>query len=157
MKVFLLLILLLTINFSFSMSNLPKKEDISNKNIKNEQKSEPEAKLENVYFKTTSEVFLKNQPVCFYIENLSDKELVMPSAASYAIFQKDKPQTAIYTPVSMQVITFIKPKEKKQWCWNQKDFEGREVPSGDYIVRLTIFDKEGKKYFLTSSFKIKLK
>lgn len=156
MRALLIIILLLIINFSFSMSNPPKKESINSiNNPKNNQKAEQ--KLENVYFKTTSEVFLKNQPVCFYLKNLSDKELVMPSSASYAIFQKEKPETAIYTPIGLQVITFIKPKEKKEWCWNQKNFEGKEVSSGDYFVRLTVFDKEGKIYFLTANFTIKIK
>jgi flagellar hook assembly protein FlgD len=46
------------------------------------------------------------------------------------------------------MIVKLRPKNKKRWCWNQKDLEGNEVPTGTYQIRITIFTKKGKREFL---------
>ena len=151
----LLLLAVITLNFSFAMSEKQNKEVIKVIETKPQVKQEEE-KIESVKFYSEKPSYKKGENVCFVLENNSNNEILLPSTAPYAIFEKEKPEVAIFSPVSAQVITVIKPKEKKQWCWNQKDIEGKEVPSGDYFVRLTIFDKSGKKYFLKSEFSIKL-
>jgi hypothetical protein len=151
----LLIILALTIlNLSFAMSEKQDKTVI--KVESKPQIKEEEEKIENVKFYTERSTYKKGENVCFILENNSNNEILLPSTAPYAIFEKEKPEVAIFSPVAAQIIVVLKPKEKKQWCWNQKDIEGKEVSSGNYIVRITIFDKSGKKYFLKSEFSIKL-
>jgi len=108
-------------------------------------------------FKTDKQVYSKAEQVCFTLENQSQTDYILPTSTPYAIFNKEKPEVAIYSPVSAQVITLLKPKEVKKWCWDQKDIERKEVPSGDYFVRLTIFDESGEVSFLKADFTIKLK
>lgn len=146
--------LYLMANLTFAMSQKQDKEAI--KVVKNNNVEEV-SKIENVNFYTEKKEYKKGEDVCFILENKSNDELLLPSSAPYAIFNKEKPEVAIFSPISGQVITTLKTNEKKQWCWNQKDIEGQEVPSGDYFVRLTVFDKTGKKYFMKAYFSIKLK
>jgi hypothetical protein len=146
--------LLLTISLSFAMSQKQDKEVI--KVVKNNNTQELE-KIEGVNFYTEKPTYNKGENICFILENKSSNEILLPSSAPYAIFDKSKPEVAIFSPISTQVIITLKPNEKKQFCWNQKDTEGLEVPSGNYFARITFFDKNGKKYFLKSEFSIKLK
>jgi hypothetical protein len=143
------------INIGFAMSE--KKQSIDIKPSKNQNTEVETVNIPGLIFKTDKQVYLKAEQVCFTLENQSQAEYILPSSAPYAIFNKEKPEVAIYSPVSAQVITPLKPKEVKKWCWDQKDIEGKEVSSGDYFVRLTIFDKSGKANFLKAEFTIKLK
>lgn len=121
----------------------------------NEVQQEP-GKEPAVKFYTQSAEYKKGQKVCFVFENTSGKEVYLPSSAPWAVFSEEKPETAIYSPVSAQVITVLKNGEKKEWCWNQQDIEGKEVPPGSYFVRITFFDDRGKNYTKKASFRIKL-
>jgi hypothetical protein len=143
------------INIGFAMSE--KKQNTDIKPSKNQNTEVETVNIPGLIFKTDKQVYLKAEQVCFTLENQSQVEYILPSSASYAIFNKEKPEIAIYSPVSAQVITPLKPKEVKKWCWDQKDIEGKEVLSGDYFVRLTIFDKSGKVNFVKAEFTIKLK
>lgn len=144
------------INIGFAMSERKQSTDI--KPAKNQIVEVKEtANIPGLTFKTDKQVYLKAEQVCFTIENQSQTEYILPSSAPYAIFNKEKPEVAIYSPLSAQVITPLKPKEIKKWCWDQKDTEGKEVSSGDYFVRLTVFDKSGNVGFLKADFTIKLK
>jgi hypothetical protein len=150
------LFLTIFINIGFAMSE--KKQNTDTKPSKNQNVEVKETvNIPGLIFKTDKQVYLKAEQVCFTIENQSQTEYILPSSAPYAIFNKEKPEVAIYSPVSAQVITLLKPKEVKKWCWDQKDIEGKEVSSGDYFIRLTIFDKSGKVNFLKAEFTIKLK
>lgn len=146
--------LILITNLTFAMSQKEDKEVI--KVVKNNNVQEVQ-KIEGVNFFTEKSSYKKGENVCFILENKSNDEIFLPSSAPYAIFDKNKPEVAIFSPIATQVITTVKPNERKQFCWNQKDIEGTEVPSGDYFARITIFDKSGKKYFLKADFSIKLK
>ncbi|MGC8868852.1 MAG: hypothetical protein ACP5P7_04235 [Sulfurihydrogenibium sp.] len=150
---FLFLISLVSISFAMSDKEklVAKAEDIKKTTVQDT------AKIEGIKFYTQKNSYLKGEEVCFIFENSSKTDILLPSAAPFAIFEKTKPEVAIYSPVSAQVITNVKPNEKKQWCWNQKDQEGKEVSSGDYFARITFFDKSGNKYFLKSEFSLKIK
>ncbi|MEZ0323190.1 MAG: hypothetical protein ABWJ98_02630 [Hydrogenothermaceae bacterium] len=104
--------------------------------------TEPEVK----FYALKSE-YHKGEEVCFILENISSKQIYLPSAGSWAVFLKEKPEIAVYSPLSAQVITTVKPSEKKKWCWNQKDIEGKDVPSGEYYIRITLFDDKGSLIF----------
>ncbi|GAB6073165.1 hypothetical protein JCM14244_15420 [Venenivibrio stagnispumantis] len=150
MKNIFIFFVLLNISIAFGMS-----KKVENPKIEKEQpkQSIPEKNI-NVIFKAIKPEFLKGENVCFYLENKTNKELLMPSSAPWAILENEK---VIYSPIALQVITIVKPNEKKQWCWNQKDVEGKDIASGDYIIRITFFDKEGEKYILSTPIKIKVK
>jgi hypothetical protein len=150
------LFLTIFINIGFAMSEKKQNTDVKPSKNQNVEVKET-VNISGLIFKTDKQVYSKAEQVCFTLENQSQAEYILPSSAPYAIFNKEKPEVAIYSPVSAQVITPLKPKEVKKWCWDQKDIEGKEVSSGDYFVRLTIFDKSGKVSFLKADFTIKLK
>ncbi|RUM46514.1 MAG: hypothetical protein DSY47_07975 [Hydrogenothermus sp.] len=104
----------------------------------------------SIVFKPSKEVYRKGENVCFYIKNNTNKEIILPSSAPWVVFENDK---LLFAPVATQQIVKIKPKQKKKWCWNQKDFDKNEILSGEYTIRLTVFEN-GKRKFLT--FKVKI-
>jgi len=104
----------------------------------------------SIVFKPDKEVYKKGENVCFYIENNTNKEIILPSSAPWVVFEDDK---LLFAPVATQQIVKIKPRQKKKWCWNQKDFDKNEIISGEYTIRLTVFEN-GKRRFLT--FKVKI-
>ncbi|HIQ25371.1 MAG TPA: hypothetical protein EYH43_05260 [Persephonella sp.] len=104
----------------------------------------------SIVFKPDKEVYKKGENVCFYIENNTNKEIILPSSAPWVVFEDDK---LLFAPVATQQIVKIKPRQKKKWCWNQKDFDKNEIISGEYTIRLTVFEN-GKRRFLT--FKVKV-
>lgn len=108
-----------------------------------------------VRFYTAYQEYKKGQNICFVFENLSGENIYLPSSAPWAVFSEEKPETAIYSPVSAQVITTIKSGEKREWCWNQYDIEGKQVSSGNYFIRISFFDDKGKNYTKKFSFRIK--
>jgi uncharacterized cupredoxin-like copper-binding protein len=104
----------------------------------------------SVVFKPDKEIYKKGEKVCFYIENKSNKEIILPSSAPWVVFDKDN---ILFAPVATQRIIRIKPNEKKKWCWKQESFDSKEILSGEYTIRLTVFE-DGKRKFL--SFKVKI-
>lgn len=122
----------------------------SNK-ISEQSKQDPEVK-----FYTTATEYKKGQKVCFTFENVSGKDLLLPSSAPWAVFGEEKPEDPIFSPMSAQLITTVKNGEKKEWCWNGQDIEGREVPTGNYFLRITFFDNKGNRFFKRASFRIKI-
>ncbi len=101
----------------------------------------------NITFKLKKEKIKKGEKVCFSIKNNSKDFIYLPSTAPWVIIEA-KTQKIIYSPIASQMIVKLKPKEEKEWCWNQKDIEGNEVPTGTYQVRITIFTKKGERKFL---------
>ncbi len=104
--------------------------------------------LKNIEFKLEKEKIKKGEKICFSIENNSNDIIYLPSTAPWVIIDA-KTQKIVYSPIASQMIVKLKPKQSKKWCWNQKDFEGNEVPIGTYQIRITIFTKEGKRKFLS--------
>jgi len=104
----------------------------------------------SIVFKPEKDIYKKGEKICFYLENKTDKIVLLPSSAPWVVFEKDK---ILFAPVAVQKITKVKPKQKKKWCWNQKDFDKNEIVSGEYTIRLTIFEN-GKRKFLTFNVKI---
>lgn len=104
----------------------------------------------SIVFKSEKNVYKKGEIVCFYIENNTNKEIILPSSAPWVVFENDK---LLFAPVAIQQIVKIKPKQKKKWCWKQNDFDKKEILSGEYTIRLTVFEN-GKRKFLT--FKVKI-
>ncbi|WP_457639158.1 hypothetical protein [Persephonella sp.] len=107
-----------------------------------------------IEFKPLKESFNKSEEVCFYIKNNSTEKVYLPSSAPWAVFEDSKYDKMVFSPVATQSIVELKPSEKKQWCWKQKDFNDEQVPSGEYTIRLTVF-QNGQRIFLTSKVEIK--
>ncbi len=106
--------------------------------------------LASIVFKPDKDIYKKGEKVCFYIENNTNSEVILPSSAPWVVFEGEK---LLFAPIATQQIVKIQPKQKKKWCWNQKDFENNDIVSGEYTVRLTVFEN-GKRKFLT--FKVKI-
>jgi thioredoxin-related protein len=105
------------------------------------------SQVDNIKFNLEKEKIKKGEKVCFSIENNSKEIIYLPSTAPWVIIDA-KTQKIIYSPIASQMIVKLRPKNKKRWCWNQKDLEGNEVPTGTYQIRITIFTKKGKREFL---------
>jgi uncharacterized cupredoxin-like copper-binding protein len=119
---------------------------------------------ENVEFKPEKQTFKKGEKVCFYLKNKSNKTVFLPSSAPWVVLgdvkeyklgeEREFKERVIYSPVANQVIVKVKPNEEKKWCWDQKTFEeAKEILSGEYTVRISVFE-DGKLNF--HSFKVKI-
>ena len=104
-------------------------------------------------FKPIKKSFNKKEDICFVLKNNSKEGVFLPSSAPWVVFEDKEFEKVVFSPVATQSIVEIKPSQKKKWCWKQQDFNKEQVPSGEYIIRLTVF-KNGKRVFLTSTVKI---
>jgi len=104
-------------------------------------------------FKSEKDFFNKSENVCFYLKNNTEEDIYLPSSAPWAVFEDKQFEKVVFSPVATQSIVKVKPHQQKKWCWKQKDFKDEQVPSGEYVIRLTVF-KKGKRIFLTSLVKI---
>ena len=107
--------------------------------------------LADVVFKPTKNVFKEGEKICFSLKNDTNKIIYLPSSAPWVVF--DKEGKVLYSPVAIQKIVKLKPKSEKKWCWNQKNFKNENVLSGEYKVRLTVFE-DGKRKFLSFNVKV---
>ena len=86
--------------------------------------------------------------ITFWLKNNWDRTIEVP-ASPYAILKDVGPTTdhhghtfkweTIYEPSTIQVV-HLKPGEKKEWIWNQKEANNTQVDEGDYEV---VFSVEG--------------
>jgi len=74
---------------------------------------------------------LPGDPITFTLTNTTASDITLPSAAPYVV-RNDT--TAVYSPVSDQLITTLKPGETHQWIWNQQDDAGQRVAAGAYTI-----------------------
>ncbi|NPA12396.1 MAG: hypothetical protein GXO45_00250, partial [Aquificae bacterium] len=72
---------------------------------------------QDIEFKPLKKVFNKGEKVCFVLVNNSDAVIYLPNSAPWVVFEKEKPENIVYSPVALQVITTLKKGDKKQWCW----------------------------------------
>ena len=85
-------------------------------------------------FKALKDYYKINEPVTFRLINNCNEDLILPSSAPWII--KDSRGETIFSPISLQVITRIKPGSFKEWSWNQKDNQGRNVGPGTYYIEI---------------------
>jgi hypothetical protein len=112
--------------------------------------------INGIKLELNKSVLKKNEKLCFTLKNTSNKTVYLPNTAPWVIIGETGKYKGkvVYAPVVAPVITPLKPGEKKQWCWDLKDFNGFSAPSGKYKVRMTLF-KDKNKVFLSKPFEIK--
>jgi len=90
-------------------------------------------------FKALKDYYKINEPVTFRLINNCNEDLILPNSAPWII--KDSRGETIFSPISLQVITRIKPGSFKEWSWNQKDNQGRNVGPGTYYIEIKIINQ----------------
>ena len=87
-----------------------------------------------VVFRTLKDHFKVNEPVKFRLINNCDGDLLLPNSAPWII--KNSRGVIIFSPISLQVITRIKPGCFREWSWNQKNDRGKNVEPGIYYIEI---------------------
>jgi hypothetical protein len=77
------------------------------------------------------ERYLEKEPVCFLLVNNSNKVLMLSNPAPWKIL---KNKEVVFSPITPQVLIKLLPGEKKGWCWDMRDNEGKYVPPGEYTL-----------------------
>ena len=85
-------------------------------------------------FRALKDYFKLSEPVKFRLINNCDEDLILPNSAPWII--KNSRGVIIFSPISQQVITRIKPGSFREWSWNQKDDHGRNVEPGTYYIEI---------------------
>ena len=92
-----------------------------------------------VVLRTPKDYFKVNEPVKFRLINNCDGDLLLPNSAPWII--KNSRGEIIFSPISLQVITRIKPGTFREWSWNQKDNHGRNVEPGIYYIEIKTLNR----------------
>lgn len=101
--------------------------------------------ISRVKLYTDKEVYYLGEQVRIVFENKSKKTVYLPNPAPWTILDKEgKP---VYAPTAIQVITPVKPGERKEWVWNQTAFENVTVTVGSYQVVLRTVSQVYYAYF----------
>lgn len=87
-----------------------------------------------VIFRALKDYFKLNEPVRFRLINNCDEDLILPNSAPWII--KNSRGVIIFSPISLQVITRIKPGSFREWSWNQKNDRGKNVEPGIYYIEI---------------------
>lgn len=87
--------------------------------------------------------FYRFEPVTFGLENIGSGKATLKNSAPWKIV-KIMPNTSrevvVFTPTSVQVVSYLEPGKKKEWTWHQKDNFEKWVEPEMYKV---IFDDFG--------------
>ena len=92
-----------------------------------------------VIFKALKDYFKVNEPIAFRLINNCDEDLILPNPAPWIV--RDSRGEIVFSPVSPQVTTRIKPGSFKEWSWNQKDDQGRNVKPGTYHIEIKTLNR----------------
>jgi len=92
-----------------------------------------------VIFEALKAVFKRSEPVAFRLINDCDEDVVLPNSAPWIV--KNCNGETIFSPISLQVITKIEPGGSKEWLWNQRDTDGKNVEPGIYYIVLDTMNK----------------
>ena len=92
-----------------------------------------------IIFKALKDEYKIGERVTFRLINNCDEDLILPNSAPWII--KDSRGETIFSPISLQVITRIKPRSFKEWSWNQKDNQGRNVGPGTYHIEIKTINR----------------
>jgi len=87
-----------------------------------------------IVFRSNKGVYERSEPVVLQLANNCDFNIVLPNSAPWLII--DSSGEIVFSPITIQVITILKPGEVKEWAWEQKDNKGEFVPRGVYTVKL---------------------
>ncbi|MEM3539335.1 MAG: hypothetical protein QXM29_06185 [Nitrososphaerales archaeon] len=91
-----------------------------------------------IVFKTDKDVYKISEPVILVLENNCDFVLLLPNSAPWKIF--DSGLKEVFTPITLQVISEVRPGNIRIWLWDQKNYNGMEVSPGIYYIVLETID-----------------
>lgn len=94
---------------------------------------------------TDKKVYYLSEQVKIVLENKSKKTVYLPNPAPWTIL--DEEGNPVYAPVTTQVITPVKPGERKEWVWNQTTLDNATVTPGRYQVVLRTVSQVYYAYF----------
>ena len=87
--------------------------------------------------------------VRFSFKNNGDREIVLNNSAPWKIQSREGEIT--FEPIALQAVVQLVLGEDKEWTWNQKDKDDRQVNEGGYIVVLKCSEGEyGLRFGLIS-------
>jgi hypothetical protein len=78
--------------------------------------------------------------VRFRFKNTGDTEIILNNSAPWKIESREG--EIVFEPVALQAIVQLAPGEAKEWTWNQKDKDDRQVSEGGYMVVLKCSEGE---------------
>ena len=90
-------------------------------------------------FRALKDYFKLSEPVRFRLINNCDEDLILPNSAPWII--KNSRGVIIFPPISLQVITRIKPGSFREWSWNQKNDRGKNVEPGIYYIEIKTLNR----------------
>ena len=77
--------------------------------------------------------FHLGEPILIKIVNSGTVPLTF-SDASYGLKIKQLDGIVLYSPITAQVISILKPEEKKMFVWNQTKSDGSKIIEGRYTI-----------------------
>jgi len=83
--------------------------------------------------------------VRFRLKNIGSTEITLDNSSPWKIETREG--KTVFEPVALQVVASLAPGEDKEWTWNQKDADERQVSEGSYIVVLKCFEGEYRLRF----------
>ena len=92
-----------------------------------------------INFSTTKDIYRVSEPVELVLINNCEYPITLPNSAPWKVFGPDG--RVVFTSVSLQVLVEVKRGERMRWVWDQRDAEGRQVPTGRYTIVIEVLDK----------------
>jgi len=87
-----------------------------------------------ILFRTSKDVYEGSEPIVIRLANNCGFDIVLSNSAPWFVI--DSNGRVVFSPIALQVITTLKPGEAREWVWDQRDNEGKQVPAGTYIIML---------------------
>lgn len=78
--------------------------------------------------------------VRFNFKNTGNTEIILNNAAPWKIQSREG--DIVFTPIALQTIVQLAPGEDREWTWNQKDKNNRQVTEGGYMIILKCSEGE---------------
>lgn len=87
-----------------------------------------------ILLRPSKDVYGRSEPVAIRLVNNCGFDIILPNSAPWLII--DSSGRVVFSPIASQVIVTLRPGESKEWVWDQRDNEGRQVPPGTYTIML---------------------
>ena len=78
--------------------------------------------------------------VRFRFKNTGSTEIMLNNSAPWKI--QSRGGETVFEPIALQAIVQLAPGEAKEWTWNQKDKDDRQVSEGGYLMVLKCSEGE---------------
>ena len=91
-----------------------------------------ESEFCQTFLSTDRQVYAVGQLVAFTFCNLTDGTIDLPNSAPWSI--KDQNGQIVFTPETAQQVVQLQPNATSRGVWDQRDNDGRQVPSGTYTL-----------------------